>query len=407
MMRRIFSLWAAALVLASFGSIAQAQGNPFAPVVYINDKAVTNYEVSQRKIMLRLFRTPGDLDKLALEGLIDDRIRGIAADLQGVNPSEEGIIGGEEEFASRANLSREEFIRALAGQGVSRETFRDFVRAGMAWRQVVRDRFGPRAQVTEEEVDRALSLTSRRGGAEVFVTELILAANNPAAAARADETVARIRSTVTSEAAFSSFARRNSVAPSRGRGGRLPDPLELSNLPPQLAAIFLTLGPNEVSPPIPLPNAVALFMVRELRETGAPEVEDLTLEYAQYFIPGGRSEKTLQQAEKIRRELDTCDDLYGVAKGQPEEQLLRDTNLLADIPQDIAFELAKLDEGEHSIALTRGDNLMLLMLCGRTVALAEDANREAVRDRLLQQRLASYADGYLAELRADAIIRFP
>ena len=47
------------------------------------------------------------------------------------------------------------------------------------------------------------------------------------------------------------------------------------------------------------------------------------------------------------------------------------------------------------------------MLCGRTLQINEDANREAVRQNLINQRLASYADGYLSELRSDAVIDRP
>ena len=45
------------------------------------------------------------------------------------------------------------------------------------------------------------------------------------------------------------------------------------------------------------------------------------------------------------------------------------------------------------------------MLCGRIPATADAVNREAVRRNLFNQRLASYANGYLAELRADAVIQ--
>ncbi|MBT0956519.1 peptidylprolyl isomerase [Alphaproteobacteria bacterium KMM 3653] len=396
-----------ALGMMTLPSAGTAQGNPFAPAVYVNSNAVTNFEIQQRMIMLRLFRTTGDLEKQAREGLIDDRLRIQAAQAQGIVLTDDQIISGEEEFAGRANLTRDEFIQALNQQGVSRETFRDFVAAGLAWRTLVRERFGPRAQVSENEVDRALSLTAQRGGAAALVTELILPANTPANAARAERVAADLKNSVTTEAGFSARARRISVSPSRVRGGRLAEPLELSTLPPQLAAIFLTLGPGEVSDPVPLQNAVALFMVREIIETDAAELEDVSVEYAQFFIPGGRSDKALNEAARIKARVDTCDDLYGVAKGLPEEQLLRDTLPVAEVPNDIALELAKLDPGEISTALTRGDALMLLMMCGRTAAVNDNLDREAVRDQLIQARVASYADGYLAELRADAIIRYP
>ena len=80
--------------------------------------------------------------------------------------------------------------------------------------------------------------------------------------------------------------------------------------------------------------------------------------------------------------------------------------IFGEIPQDVAYELAKLDRNEVSTALTRsnGQTLVFLMLCGRTPALAEDQDRESIRLQLRAQRLQSYAEGYLAQLKADARI---
>ena len=120
-----------------------------------------------------------------------------------------------------------------------------------------------------------------------------------------------------------------------------------------------------------------------------------------------RGRRSSARARALAGRVDSCDDLYGVNRKGPPERLARNTLPVGEVPADIARELANLDEGEISINLTRGDNLLLLMLCGRTPALEEAPDREAVRRALLNQRLSSYGDGYLAQLRADAIIRYP
>ncbi|MBM7067485.1 peptidylprolyl isomerase [Actibacterium sp. 188UL27-1] len=397
----------AVLAIMAGPQVAVAQNNPFGPALYVNNKVITNYEVAQRRALLEAFRTAGDLDQQAEDGLIDDRLRLTAAEQLDLLPEEEAITAGMEEFAGRANLSTEQFLQAIGQAGVSEESFRDFITAGVAWRAVVRTRFGPRGRVTEAEVDRALALSSQRGGAEVLISEIILPANTPAAAARAEQIAAQIKNTVTTTAGFSGFARRFSASPSRGAGGRVANPIPIGNLPPAVASQIVTLPPGGVTDPIPVPNAIAVFQLRELRETGIQETENISLEYAQYFIPGGRTDNTLAQAQKIAMRIDTCDDLYGIAKGQPEERLVVETQAITEVPTDVAMELAKLDEGESSTALTRGNALMFLMLCGRTPILEEEVSRGRVRDRLVSQRVASFADGYLAELKANAIIRRP
>ena len=71
--------------------------------------------------------------------------------------------------------------------------------------------------------------------------------------------------------------------------------------------------------------------------------------------------------------MDTCDDLYRVAKGLPEGQLTRETLPQTRLPGDIARELAPMDDNEVSTGLTRGNALVFLMLCKRSATEALDA----------------------------------
>ena len=84
----------------------------------------------------------------------------------------------------------------------------------------------------------------------------------------------------------------------------------------------------------------------------------------------------------------------------------RESKKPGEIPRDIALELARLDAGEVSTALTRsnGQTLVFLMLCGRTSEFAEDASREQIANALVEQRLNAFAKSHLEQLRADALI---
>jgi peptidyl-prolyl cis-trans isomerase SurA len=170
--------------------------------------------------------------------------------------------------------------------------------------------------------------------------------------------------------------------------------------------LILALAPGQVTAPLPIPNAVALFQLRDIQETSAATTSYSAIEYAAYYLAGGRSPETLAQAAKIRARVDNCNDLYGEAKGQPAEVLDRVTKTPAEIPQDIGIELSKLDPGEVSTALTRsnGQTLMFLMMCGRTAAANQEASRDDVINALRQERLVGYADQLLAQLKADARI---
>ena len=84
------------LLLLPVGATAQGQ---FSPVITVNDAAITGFEIEQRRMLLELFRTPGNLDELALEQLIDDRLKAQELDRQGLRLTDEGrlqALGGRD-----------------------------------------------------------------------------------------------------------------------------------------------------------------------------------------------------------------------------------------------------------------------------------------------------------------------
>lgn len=386
------------------GAPAARAQNLFEPVIRVNEQAITRYEIEQRARMMTLFRAPGDPIKMARKQLIEERLKLDAASALGIALDDETLEAGIEEFAGRANMDGEQLIRALAGSGVYESTFRDFVLAGLTWRELVQARFAPRVSVDEADLERARRALTGTSGVRVLLSEIIM----PAPPAQLESVMQRAGqiSEIRSIPEFSSAARRYSASSTAGRGGRL-DWMPITKLPPALRSVVLGLGPGEVSDPLPTDNAVALFQLRDIEETDTPEPEYAAIEYAAYYIAGGRTEQALSRAAKVKARVDTCDDLYGVARDEPPEVLDRGSKAPDEIPQDIAIELAKLDPGEVSTTLTRsgGQTLVFLMLCGRSPQLeGEGPSAEELTNFIRDRRLDSFAKGYLEQLRAEARI---
>jgi peptidyl-prolyl cis-trans isomerase SurA len=378
-----------------------AQSNPFAPRLTVNERVISNYELEQRIQFLKLLRTPGDIEKLALDGLIEDRLRVQEAERLEIALTPEQILTGMEEFASRANLTREQFLTAIAEVGIEPETYRDFVSAGLVWRDVVRAKFGSKTDVTETEIDRALENQGRINGVRVLLSELII----PAPPGSEEEVLAQaqnLQSRINSEAGFAEAARAFSAAPSAARGGRM-DWLPLANLPAAIGPFVLALAPGQVSDPVPIPGAVALFQLRGLEETNTEAPTTTQVEYAELLLPNDSN--ALARAAEISVDVDACNDLY--AQGFSANQLTRKTQTMAEVPADVGLQLAQLDAGETSIDLVRGTTRVFLMLCNRMPVVEEPPTRDQVRTQIINQRLGKLADGYLADLRANAIITEP
>uniref|UniRef100_A0A2A3JQA6 Parvulin-like PPIase n=1 Tax=Alloyangia mangrovi TaxID=1779329 RepID=A0A2A3JQA6_9RHOB len=391
---------AAGLALAPAALPAQGL---FSPAILVDEMVITNYEIQQRARMIEVLNSGSDPVKLAREQLVDDRLRLQAAKDAGINPSDAEVTDGMAEFAQRGNLSLEQFVGVLSQNGVDEQTFRDFVTAGLAWRQLVQARFQARATVSDEEVDRALSGSGTGSNVRVLLSEIIIPIR-PGTEAQVQnlaERISRYRST----AEFSAAAREYSATATRGEGGRLPWQ-DLSALPPVLRPLVIGLSPGEVTAPIPIQGAVALFQMRQLEESGYAAPEIASVDYATYYMAGGRTPETLAKARVLASKVDRCDDLYAIAKGQPAEVLQRQSLPPSELPTDVAYELSKLDPGEISTALTRsnGQTLMVLMLCNRTPAVTADADRQQVTIGLRNQRLNQMSEAYLSQLRSNAHI---
>ncbi|SMX22028.1 peptidyl-prolyl cis-trans isomerase SurA [Boseongicola aestuarii] len=385
------------MVVAMSSLPAEAQ-NRFRPAIQANDNIITEYQITQRTRFLALLRAPGDPRALAREQLINETIQFEAARLSGDMPGEDQIAAGLEEFAARANLTAEEFITALGQEGVDAQTFRDFVTAGIAWRAHVQARFRSEARnIPQEVIDRNLARTGTEGGLRVLISEILLPKTG-ADTTRASRARAAEIATMRSEEEFSTAARLYSVAASRSRAGQL-NWVAIETLPENIQAPIRALSPGQISQPIELDNVIGIFLLRDVERVAVGRPETLSIDYALLRVAAGPSE-----ADRIASRIDTCDDLYGIAKDLPEDMLIRESRPLTALPADIRAQIDFLDVNEATTALVRGSQSTVLMLCGRQQAFESTVDFELVGTRLLNTRLTSIAADYLADLRADTFV---
>ncbi len=423
-MRHFLSSLAIAAALAISQVPAASAQNPFEPVLYVNDKAITRYEVDQRMRFMQILGATDTDAKAAEDALLKDRLRMFAAEQMGIEVTEEGLQSGLEEFASRAGLSAAEFIAALERAGIEPQVFRDFVKAGVVWRGVIRQRLLPQIKVSDAEVERELTKQIQTPiVTRVLVSEIIIPAP-PGQEQAAMQRARSIAGTARDEAQFAAAARQYSASQSASAGGRL-NWLNIDNLPPGLRQVLLSLQPGQVSPPLSVQGAVVLFYLRDVAGTLRPGAREQVLDYMTLRLASSGEAASL--AARTR----SCDDLYVQAGAQLAPAIQRQTQSQNEIPGIVATQLASLDEDEAAV-INYGNAVDLVMLCSRqpvllaqmndgvaTTALPEDGveaaipgadrlpDRSAIREDLFNRKASQLADAYLEELRADAVIRRP
>ena len=379
-------------------SYALAQANPFSTAIIVSDRAINYYGIDQRVLLEKLLGTPGNLGVAAQNNLIDDSLRLAEANRLGITASQEAIDRALADFANRTNKSTSEVLKYLASQGIDAQTLINFLTANIVWRDVVRKKFVGRTEISPTDVDRALLAQTRGQRTRVFLSELIM----PLTPQNRDQTVdfaASLRELNLNQEQFSELAQKYSAAQTASNGGKL-DWLPLSKLPILIADEVKTLAKDEVTAPIFLTNAVAVFQMRGIDEKGAPEPISVFVDYA---LIGTKDTAVLAQMEGS---VDTCDDLYEFSKNDPTILINRNSQARSSLAPDVALAISKIDLGEVG-PLSGGTEAQAVMLCNLSAQREVAPDRDQLKEMLLNRRLAVLSQSYLSELRSNAIIRQP
>jgi peptidyl-prolyl cis-trans isomerase SurA len=384
------------VLVYSVGSPAMSQ-SLFDSVISVDRAAITKYELDQRIRFFELLKPSNNVEDEARNSLIEDRLKIAAARRADIQLTPEALMAAMSDFAKNSNNNLNQLLDDLAQDGVDEQTFRDYVEAGITWRQLVRGRFASRANPTEAEIDRALASAGAQGGIQVLLTEIVLPAppDQMAVARKIANRLTRIESTNI----FSEQAQLLSVAQSRANGGKL-EWTNLNDLPAGLRPIISGLRPGQITKPLEITNAIVLFQLLDIAETAFQLPKISAIEYAQLAGPESA-------VVSVSTRADTCDDLYGLVKTDAALTLTIQSHPQDQITQAIALRLNGLDKNEQSIRPTTEPNQAdMIMLCARIYSMVEDVSRSQVAGNLRSAHLTSLADGYLAELRSNSDITY-
>ncbi|HHC29183.1 MAG TPA: hypothetical protein ENK80_01260 [Rhodobacterales bacterium] len=309
-----------------------------------------------------------------------------------------------DEFAARGSLSTEQLLQLFAQNGIGAETFRDFVTAGVTWREFIKTQFLPKASISGAEIDAAMAVYEPEAGLRVLLSESVLPAGN--AATRKASRARAARLTGLDETKFGQAALRFSTGASRNNLGKMKW-LDIKALPPAAAAAVRGLKPGQTSRIVDTGEDLRLYFMRDREEVkgGTPRTQ---IDYAALLLGGGASDGNKSEAAKIREKVVTCDNLYPIARTLPPEQFTRETLPESAVPSAYRAELERLDPGEMSTRLTSPSGAMVvLMLCARGNETPRSLTRDAVEQQLKSKRATTLAQLFIDKVVANARIETP
>ncbi len=142
---------------------------PFQTLFVVGEAPITGFDVEQRARLIEFGaqRRVPDAEQRAVEELIDEELKLLAARREGVAIDDEILAEAFQRVLDNNRLSEEAFLKRLDQAGVERPAFERQLRADILWGRTLRKVFGERFEPTEGEIS-AMMETSQGGSAKKF-----------------------------------------------------------------------------------------------------------------------------------------------------------------------------------------------------------------------------------------------
>lgn len=346
-----------------------------------------------------------------LQGLIDERLQLQEAEANNVRVADREIQQFLSDMERRNKLPPGGLDGFLAQRGISRTTLLNQVRVNLAWRKLVQRRFQRQIDIGDEQVDETLRLIEAASGKPRYlVSEIFLAVDDLATEAQIRQSVERIIQELTNGARFDRLAlafSQNAAAASGGDLGWLVP----GQLDERLEQVLALMRPGQISNPIRTASGYHLLALRDRQLAGGIPLDKVTVALKQIALklPAAPTEDDLRAglaaAEQIRTSGAGCDEIG--ASPLPGKAVVADLGRLkvSDLAGPLQQAVVGLTPGQISEPLRSQAGIMMLMVCDRQAPPAASLpDREAVRDRLMREKLDLLARRYLRDLRRAAFL---
>ena len=362
--------------------------------IQVNNSVITQFELDQRAKFLAVLKFADNHSELAQTQLIEERLKQSEAQKLNISASDVEIEDALTRFASRANLTVKEFNKELKRIEIYPDTFRSYVETEVIWQKLVNKKFGAQSSVSNLQLQRAKSISKFEDTIQVLLTEIIIPFSTDDRSEK--ENLANLLKQIRSKEEFSNAAQKYSKAPTATVGGRVKWQ-NFDRLPGIIKPLILGLSPGQVTEPIMLTKAIALFQLRDIREIKTDRTQLELLDFV-------KVKSDLKYLLFVQDNFHNCSDLEAIIGDQTEVTLTRKKLLSDEIPNTLVPVLDKLDQNESEIIVEDGQSQLVIM-CERNNPLNSTAQTlEQDKNVLQSNRLKHLARSFLETLKDNARI---
>lgn len=389
------------LVATSLANIKVLAQNKFEPIVTVNNRIVSHYELFQRLALLNVLQPNKISRKQVLKNLINERLLEQFSEQFKIKISEKKIEEELSVLANQFNVSNDVFLEELKKLNISKQTVTSFLKNRILLTEVVYFKFSNRAAISVDEVDSFI--INGKASVELNLAEIVL----PFRYDNKEEIlnlVSSIKNRLSEGRKFESIAKEYSKSPTAINGGDIGW-VPISQMPIDLGNKLLTANINEIIGPEIIENIVVLYKLIAMRDVPLFNNVNTELDYIE-VSHSSESKLSLKETVLLFEDNDNCLNLQFKLKNYENlsKSLTRTVVSSKKIDKEKLNYLEKLDSGEMAlIGSNKQSDAILLMLCSRQQEISK-SDRELARQFLISQRLNFLADGLLADLKSEAKI---
>lgn len=389
------------LVATSLANIKVLAQNKFEPIVTVNNRIVSHYELFQRLALLNVLQPNKISRKQVLKNLINERLLEQFSEQFKIKISERKIEEELSVLANQFNVSNDVFLEELKKLNISKQTVTSFLKNRILLTEVVYFKFSNRAAISVDEVDSFI--INGKASVELNLAEIVL----PFRYDNKEEIlnlVSSIKNRLSEGRKFESIAKEYSKSPTAINGGDIGW-VPISQMPIDLGNKLLTANINEIIGPEIIENIVVLYKLIAMRDVPLFNNVNTELDYIE-VSHSSESKLSLKETVLLFEDNDNCLNLQFKLKNYENlsKSLTRTVVSSKKIDKEKLNYLEKLDSGEMAlIGSNKQSDAILLMLCSRQQEISK-SDRELARQFLISQRLNFLADGLLADLKSEAKI---
>lgn len=387
-------------------------------VAVVGDELISSADVQER-LKLAILSSglqgqPGVQQRMLpqiVQLLIDEALVAQQAQELNITISEAEIDKALISLQTKNRMSEKEFDTHLRENGISNDVLRDQLKAQILQSRVISRKVQPLVNVTEHELQEAMEYIANDSGlGELHISQIVLPIDSPSDEPQVRALAFDLIEQISDGASFESLAREFSRSTDAASGGSLGW-IQEDQLSSALVSSTKSLAVGEVSAPIRLDDSYVIIRLDDRRALIVSDTGETEVGLKQVFVPfeeglnSEQKQKKFVALSKHASQFKGCSQFKAFADKvgstlSPEMGMMQ----LKSLNNAIRKEVSATKVGQLTPIIRSEAGLRMFAVCEKTKATPSLADRNALEESIMRQKLQLRARQFMQDLRRNTFI---